>query len=169
MQSKQGDEVMKTKVEPIPEGFRTVTPSLMLKNSLKAIEYYKKAFGAEVLGVFPRPDGSGTMHAAIRIGDSMLMMGDEMPNQICMSAESLGASPISLYIYVPNADAVFKQAVAAGAEISMPMADAFWGDRCGTLKDPFGYSWTIATHNRDLTPEEIQEGAKDFFEKVGKP
>src|SRR5574341_228008 len=148
---------MTTQVKPIPEGFHAVTPSLTLKNSLKAIEFYKRAFGAKVLEVFPAPDGSGTMHATIKIGDSILMMGDEMPNQKCMSAESLGSSPVNLYVYVPNVDAAFKQAVAAGASVTMPVADMFWGDRCGSLKDPFGYSWMIATHIRDLTHEEIQQ------------
>jgi uncharacterized glyoxalase superfamily protein PhnB len=159
---------MTTQVKPIPEGFHAVTPSLTLKNSLKAIEFYKTAFGAKVLGVFPAPDGRSTMHAAIKIGDSILMMGDEMPNQKCMSAESLGSSPISLYVYVPNVDEAFKQAVAAGASVTMPVADMFWGDRCGSLKDPFGYSWMIATHIRDLTQEEIQQGAQSFFANAGK-
>jgi uncharacterized glyoxalase superfamily protein PhnB len=156
---------MKTKVQAIPEEFHAVTPCLMLKNSLKAIEFYKKAFGAKALGVFPSPDGKSTMHAVIKIGDSALMMGDEMPGQDCKSAEVLGASSISLYVYVPDADAVFNQAVAAGATATMPMADMFWGDRCGSVKDPFGYSWMIATHIRDLTPEEIQDGAQAFFAK----
>jgi uncharacterized glyoxalase superfamily protein PhnB len=159
---------MTTQVKPIPEGFHTITPSLTLKNSLKAIEFYKRAFGAKVLEVFPAPDGRGTMHATIKIGDSILMMGEEMPNQKCLSAESLGSSPMSLYVYVPNVDAVFKQAVAAGASVTMPVADMFWGDRCGSLKDPFGYSWMIATHIRDLTHEEIQQGAQSFFANAGK-
>lgn len=161
---------MTTKAKPIPEGFRAVTPSLTLKNSLAAIEFYKKAFGAKVLDMLPSPDGRRTMHATIKIGDSILMMGDEMPNQDCSrSAESLGASPVSLYVYVPNVDETFKQAIAAGAVETMPVADMFWGDRCGTLKDPFGYSWMIATHIRDLTHEEIQQGAQSFFAKAGKP
>ena len=160
---------MKTKARAIPEGFHTVTPCLTLKNSLEAIEFYKKALGAEELCVFPAPDGKSTMHATIKIGDSILMMGDEMPNQDCKSAETLGASPVSLYIYVRNADAAFEQAVAAGATVIMPVADMFWGDRAGTLKDPFGYAWMIATHARDLTQEEIQEGAQSFFATAGKP
>jgi uncharacterized glyoxalase superfamily protein PhnB len=160
---------MKTQVKPIPEGFRSVTPCLILKDSLKAIEFYKKAFGAKELEVFPSPDGRGTMHATIQIGDSILMMGDERPSQECKSAESLGCSPISLYIYVSNVDAVFRQAVAAGATVLMPLDDMFWGDRCGTLKDPFGYSWTIATHTRDLTDEEVRQGAESFFVKAAKP
>lgn len=160
---------MATKTNAIPEGFHAVTPCLMLKDSLRAIEFYKKAFGAEGLDVFPAPDGKGTMHATIRIGDSILMMGDERPEQDCKSAETLGASPISLYIYVPNVDPAFKQAIDAGATEIMSVTDMFWGDRCGTLKDPFGYAWTVATHTRDLTQEKIQQGAQSFFAAVAKP
>ena len=159
---------METEVKAIPEGFNTITPCLTLKNSLEAIEFYEKAFGAKNLGVFPSPDGKRTMHAVIKIGESILMMGDEWPEQNCKSAESLGASPISLYIYVPNVDEVFEQAVDAGGTEIMPLSEMFWGDRCGTLKDPFGYSWTIATHTRDLTREEVQEGAQSFFAAAAK-
>jgi PhnB protein len=160
---------MTTQVKSIPDGYRSVTLCLTLKNSATALEFYKKAFGAEVLEVIPSPDGRGTMHAAIMVGDSILMMGDEMPNPECSkSAESLGASPISLYLYVPDVDAAFKQAVAAGAAAVMPVTDMFWGDRCGTLKDPFGYTWMIGTHVRDLTQKEIQEGARDFCAQAAK-
>lgn len=158
---------MTNNVKPIPDGYHTVTASLTLKNSLEAIEFYKKAFGAEVQGIFPSLDGKGTMHAAIRIGDSMIMMGDEMPGGGCTSAEAAGVSPVSFFIYVTNVDAAFKQALAAGASVVMPVEDAFWGDRCGMVKDPFGYSWMIATHNRDLTEKEIEEGARAFFSKMG--
>ena len=154
--------------KPMPAGYHSVTPSFTFKNSLTAIEFYKKAFDAKVLEVMPGPDGQRTMHATIQIGDSILMMGDEMPQAGCKSAESLGACPISLYVYVPNVDATFKEAVAAGGTATMPVADMFWGDRAGQLKDPFGYSWMIATHSRDLTTEEIQEGAQAFFAKAGK-
>ncbi|HBA83363.1 MAG TPA: glyoxalase [Verrucomicrobia bacterium] len=157
---------MKTEVKAIPEGFHTVTPCLTLKNSLEAIAFYKAAFGAKELGVFPSPDGKSTMHALIRIGDSFLMMGDEAPEPECRSAESLGASPIGLYVYVKDADAAFKQAVDAGAAVVMPIDDMFWGDRCGTVKDPFGYVWNIATHTRELSDKKVQEGAKAFFAKA---
>jgi uncharacterized glyoxalase superfamily protein PhnB len=122
-----------------------------------------------VLDLFPDPSGRGIMHATIQIGSSIIMMGDEMPGveNGCKSAETLGSSPISLFVYVPDVDAMFKQALAAGGTVAMPVADMFWGDRCGSLKDPFGYSWMIATHIRDLTPEEIQEGAQAFFAKAG--
>jgi PhnB protein len=154
---------MKTNVKPIPEGYHSVTPDLTLKDSLKAIKFYKKAFGAKEMGIFPSPDGKSTMHATIKIGDSIIMMGDERPSQSCESAETLGASPVSLFIYVPDVDKVFNQAVDAGAEITMPLDDMFWGDRCGSVKDPFGYSWMIATHTRDMTREEVQKGAESFF------
>jgi PhnB protein len=154
---------MKTNVKPIPEGYHSVTPDLTLKDSLKAIKFYKKAFGAKEMGIFPSPDGKSTMHATIKIGDSIIMMGDERPGQSCESAETLGASPVSLFIYVPDVDKVFNQAVDAGAEITMPLDDMFWGDRCGSVKDPFGYSWMIATHTRDMTREEVQKGAESFF------
>ena len=153
---------------PIPAGYRSVTPSLTFKNSVTAIEFYKQAFGAKVLEVMPGPDGRNTMHATIQIGNSIVMMGDENPGQTCKSAETLGSSPISLYVYVSDADAVFKQAVAAGGTAMMPMADMFWGDRAGQIKDPFGYSWMIATHTRDLTNEQIRKGAEAFFAQMAK-
>lgn len=157
---------MTSKTNHVPEGFQSVTPSLTLKDTKKAIEFYQQGLGAKLVDIYPMPDGNGTMHATIRIGNSILMMGDEMPGSGCQSAEALGNSPISLYVYVQDADAVFQQALAAGAIETMPVADMFWGDRCGMLKDPFGYSWTIATHVSDLTENEIQEGAKAFFEAM---
>ncbi len=159
---------MGNKVNFIPEGFHTVTPCLSLKDSLKAIKFYKKAFGAKELGIFPTPDGKRTMHAMIQIGNSTLMMGDEMPEQGCKSAETAGISPISLYIYVQDAEAMFNQAVSAGGTVLMPLGDMFWGDRCGTLKDPFGYSWTIATHIHDMTEEEMKQGAEAFYSAAAK-
>src|SRR5262245_13263442 len=131
--------------QPIPNGYHTITPSFIFKDSAKAIEFYKKAFGAEVLDLFPNPAGKGTMHAALKIGTSVVMRGDEMPGgESCVkSAETLGACPISLYVYVPNVDTAFQQAVAAGGEVTMPVSDAFWGDRVGQIKDPFGYQWMI--------------------------
>ena len=154
--------------QPIPAGYHAVTPSFTFKDSRKAIEFYKKAFGAKVLGIFQNPSGRGIMHATIQIGDSIVMMGDENPGQNCKSAETLGGSPISLFVYVPNADATFKQAVAAGGMAAMPVADMFWGDRAGSIKDPFGYSWMIATHTQDLTDEQVRKGAEAFFAQMAK-
>lgn len=155
--------------KPIPEGYHAVTPSFTFKDSQKAIDFYKKAFGAKVLDVLPNLSGRGIMHATIQIGNSVLMMGDEMPNPQCgKSAETMGASPVSFYIYVSNVDAAFKQALAAGAVETMPVAEMFWGDRCGSLKDPFGYSWMIGTHTRDLTNDEIKKGTEAFFAEMAK-
>ena len=161
----------------IPDGFHSVTPSFTFKDSRKAIEFYKKAFGAKVLDVMPDLSGRGTMHATIQIGSSIVMMGDEMPaspaggpgaENCAKSAETLGNSPISLYVYVPDADTAFKQAVAAGGIATMPVADMFWGDRAGGIKDPFGYSWMIATHTQDLTGDQIKKGAEAFFAQMAK-
>jgi len=154
--------------QPIPSGYHSVTPSFTFKDSLKAIEFYKKAFGATVLDMFPNPSGKGTMHATIQIGNSIVMMGDENPGMNCRSAETLGNSPISFFIYVPDVDAAFKQAVAAGGKVIMPVADMFWGDRTGNIQDPFGYSWMIASHTRDLTKDEIRKGGEAFFAKMAK-
>ena len=154
--------------KPIPDGYRSVTPSFTFKDSQKAIDFYKKAFSAKVLEIFPNPNGRGVMHATLQIGDSIVMMGDEMPAGGNKSAESLGGSPLSLYLYVPDADVAFKQAIAAGATAVMPVADMFWGDRAGHLKDPFGYQWMVATHKQDLNPEQIRKGAEAFFAQMAK-
>lgn len=153
--------------KPIPDGYHTITPCFMYKDSQKAIDFYKEAFNAEVVDHMKSMDGKGTMHATLKIGNSVIMMGDEMPNseECAKSAETIGSSPISLYVYVSNVDEAFKQAVAAGGKVTMPVEDAFWGDRTGQIKDPFGYSWSIATHKKDLTGDQIKKGAKEFFEK----
>lgn len=152
--------------QPIPQGYHTLTPSFTFKDCKKAIDFYKKAFNAEVLDLVPALDGKGTMHATMKIGNSIFMMGDEMASGGCKSAESVGASPITLYLYVNDADASFKQAVDAGGTVAMPVMDMFWGDRSGTIKDPFGYLWMIATHKKDLTKDEIKKGAAEFFEQM---
>jgi PhnB protein len=151
---------------PIPAGHHSVTSTLTFKDSQKAIDFYKKAFNAKALGVFQNLMGPGIMHATIQIGDSILMMGDENPN--CKSVEALGGSPTGFFLYVTNVDEAFKQAVAAGAQPEMPVADMFWGDRAGSVRDPFGYTWMIATHMQDLTPEEIRKNAVAFFAQMGK-
>jgi uncharacterized glyoxalase superfamily protein PhnB len=150
--------------KPIPEGYSTVTPTFTFKDTAKAIEFYKKAFGAELRGIVSNPSGQGTMHAETRVGNSILMMADEMfgGEHCAKSAETLGSSPISLYVYVPNVDEAFDQAVRAGGTPVMPVADMFWGDRVGQIKDPFGYSWTIATRQQDVTPEQLRKGAETF-------
>ena len=158
-------------IQPIPDGYHTITPSFTFKDSQTAIAFYQRAFSAKVLDLLPHLSGRGVMHATIQIGNSIVMMGDEMPGaENCpKSAETLGTSPISFYVYVPDVDVMFKQAVAAGGTATMPVTEMFWGDRAGQMKDPFGYLWMIATHKQDLTPDEIQEGAQAFFAKAGKP
>ena len=153
--------------KPIPDGFHSVSMSLTFKDSKKALEFYKNAFDAKVLSTFPSLDGKGLMHATMQIGDSILMMGDEMgPHK---SAETLGGeTPISLWIYTENVDAFFKKAVQAGAKETMPVSEQFWGDRMGQLKDPFGYCWAVATHTRDLSDAEVRKNAEEFFASMAK-
>jgi PhnB protein len=146
----------------VPEGFHTVTPQLTLDNAAQAIDWYKKALGAEELSRAPGPDGK-LMHAEIKIGDSKIMLNDAVMGN--KGPKMLGGSPASLWIYVDDCDALFNRAVGAGAQVRMPMADMFWGDRCGSVIDPHGYSWTVATHKEDLTREEIEKRQEEFFKQ----
>lgn len=149
--------------QPIAEGFHSVTPMLMFKDARKAIEFYKRAFGAIERFAMPGPDGKGVMHAELLIGNSIIMMGEEHPGEQCKSAETLGGSPVSFYIYLENVNEAFQKTLTAGAETRMPVQDMFWGDRVGTVQDPFGYAWSLATHTRDLSAQELEEGAKAAF------
>ncbi|QIE24254.1 hypothetical protein SBC1_21470 [Caballeronia sp. SBC1] len=144
-------------VKPTPEGMHTITPHLVCKGASDAIEFYKKAFNAVERTRLPGPDGT-VMHAMLGIGDSTLMLGEEFPNCGRSGPLTLKGSPVTLHLYVKDVDASFAQAVAAGAKVIMPVADMFWGDRYGVIEDPFGHSWSLATHTRDLTEEEIREG-----------
>lgn len=150
----------------IPEGYHSGTPMLMFKDARKAIDFYKRAFGAVERYAMPGPDGKGVMHAEIQIGDSIFMMGEECEQMPGKSAETLGGSPVSFYIYLENVDEAFKKAAQAGAESKMAVDDMFWGDRVGTVRDPFGYSWSLATHVKDLSPKEIEEAAKAAFKRA---
>ena len=156
---------MTTSVKPIPEGYHSISPYLVIKNAAAAIEFYKKAFGAKERGRMPGPDGR-IMHAELQMGDSVVMLCDEMPEYGKRSPQTLGGTPVSLFLYVPDVDASFQQAVAAGARSTMPVADMFWGDRFGKLADPFGHEWSIATHKEDLTPEEIERRGRDAMSKA---
>ncbi len=157
------------KVKAIPEGYRAVTPHLVVRGAARAIEFYKKAFGAKERGRSPGPGGL-LMHAELKIGDSILMLCDEFPEmKRWVSPESLKGTTTALHLYVKDADAAFAQAVAAGAKVSMPLMDAFWGDRYGKLTDPFGHEWSIATHQHNYTAAEIQKKAEEFFSKLPKP
>ncbi|MCM0082584.1 VOC family protein [Geomonas sp. Red32] len=148
----------------IPEGFTSLTPTLVFKDTRKAINFYKEAFGAKECYCMPGPNGQGVMHAEVMIGNSIVMMNDEFPQQQVKSAESLGVSPVNFYLYVDDVDASFARALAAGGEQEMAVQDMFWGDRAGSFKDPFGYNWMLATHVKNLTPEEMADAASKFFE-----
>lgn len=144
-------------VRPVPEGFGTVTPHLICAGAAAAIDFYRQALGAVEVGRMPMPDGR-IAHAELRIGDSRIMLADDFPEYGSVGPQALKGTPVYLHLYVDDADALFEQAVAAGAKAVMPMADMFWGDRYGEVVDPFGHKWAIATHLRDVTPEQIQAG-----------
>ena len=152
---------MKPTTKPIPEGMHTVTPHLICAGAADAIEFYKNAFGAVELTRMPGSDGK-VMHASIRIGDSVIMLNDEMPEWGSFGAKHLKGSPVIIHLYVENADAAFDQAVRAGAKVTMPLDDMFWGDRYGKLEDPFGHQWSIGTHMRDPSPEEMQKAMEQM-------
>lgn len=138
----------------IPPDMHSVTPHLVCKGATQAIAFYVQAFGAVELARLPAPDGR-LMHAMIRIGDTPLMLVDEFPEQGCLGPQALKGSPVTLHLYVTDVDATVARAVEAGARITLPVSDMFWGDRYGRLEDPFGHQWSVATHIRDLSPEEI--------------
>ena len=144
---------------PIPEGHHTATPYLIVKGAAEALEFYKKAFGAREMMRFAAPDGH-IGHAEIRIGDSVIMLADEHPDMGYRSPRSLGGSPVSILLYVEDVDHWFERAIAAGGKVTRPVADQFYGDRTGTLIDPFGHVWSISTHVEDVSPEEMQRRVK---------
>ncbi len=158
---------MAKSVKPIPEGYHSVTPYLVQRDTKRALEFYKKAFGAEPRMSMPGPGGR-IMHAEVKIGDSMVFMSDESPEMApdVKSPQSAGAVTSSIFLYVQDVDAVVRKAVDAGAKVNMPVADMFWGDRFGKLVDPFGHHWGIATRIADLTPEQIAKGQAEFEKKM---
>jgi PhnB protein len=143
-------------VKPIPDGYHTATPYLIVKGAADALEFYKQAFDATEMMRMPGPNGS-VGHAEIKIGDSPIMMADEVPAMGFLGPQTLGGTPVSLMLYVEDVDSQFQKAVAAGATVLKPLQDQFYGDRSGTLTDPFGHVWTLSTHKEDLTPEEIAQ------------
>ena len=147
-----------SQVKPVPEGMHTVTPHLVCADAAKAIAFYQQAFNATEMMRIPGPGGK-LIHACVRIGDSLVMLVDENPQWGCLGPLALKGSPITIHLQVEDVDAVFDQAVRAGAKITMPVADMFWGDRYGRVEDPFGHHWAIATHIRDVSPEEIRQAA----------
>ncbi len=152
-------------VKPIPEGYHSVTPYLIIKGAAEAIEFYKKAFGATELFRFPAPDGK-IGHAEIKIGDSPIMLADEFAEMGYKGPQALGGSPVSLMIYLEEVDAVFNRAVEAGASVKEAVQDKFYGDRAGTLTDPFGHVWHVATHKEDVSMEEMEARAKQASAKA---
>jgi len=144
-----------TQANPIPNGMQTITPHLVCRGAADAIAFYGKAFGAVELTRLPGPEGK-LMHAMVRIGDSNLMLVDEFPDCGSLGPQPGQGSPVTIHLYVTDVDATVERAVAAGAKVTMPVDDMFWGDRYGRIEDPFGHQWSIATHIRDLSPQEIQ-------------
>jgi PhnB protein len=154
---------MNNRVKPIPDAYRTLIPHLVVKGASQAIEFYKKAFGAEEVSRAPGPDGKSIMHAELKLGDSRLFLVDEIPEMDCRGPNSIGGTSVTIHRYVEDVDVAFNKAVAAGAQVRMPVSDMFWGDRYGVLKDPFGHAWSLATHKEDLKPEEIGKRAQAAF------
>ena len=147
-----------SKVKAIPDGMRSLTPHLVCRDAAAAIDFYGRAFGAIELFRLPMPNGR-LMHACVRIGDSQLFLVDEMPEHGTLGPQALKGSPVTIHLQVQDADATFARAVAAGATVAMPLADTFWSDRYGQVVDPFGHRWSVATHMRDLSPEQIRDAA----------
>ena len=153
---------MTGKVKPIPEGFHTATAYLNVRDAARALEFYKKAFGAKELMRLVGPGGK-VLHAEIKIGDSVIMIAEEVEEWGNLSPQTLGGSPVRIVLYVEDVDALARQAVAAGAKLLVPVADQFYGDRSGRLQDPFGHLWLISTHTEDVSPEEMQKRTDALF------
>jgi PhnB protein len=152
--------------KPIPEGFHTASPSLTIDGAAEAIEFYRRAFGATERMRMPMPDGK-IGHAELEIGDSVIMLNDPFPQSAVKSPKELGGTTVSVVLYVEDVDSVVQDAIDAGATVTMPVEDQFWGDRFGTVSDPFGHHWGIATHKEDLTPEEIAERGREAMASMG--
>ena len=156
---------MATSTTAVPRDYRTVTPSLIVRDAAAGIEFYKRALGAEEIMRIGGPDGK-IMHAELKIGNSVVMMTDENPQWGCVGPQTLGNTSVSFYVYVENVDAAFKRAGDAGAKPMMPVGDMFWGDRMGVVFDPFGHKWSLAQHVKDLTPEEIKKGQEEWMAQM---
>jgi PhnB protein len=152
-------------VKPIPEGYHTITPMLVVRDAGKAIDFYKKALGATERFRMPTPDGK-IGHAELKVGDSILMLSDEFPGAATRSPQSIGGTGVSMLIYTDDVDSLFKRAVEAGAKAEMPPADMFWGDRFGKLMDPFGHSWALATHKEDVSEQEMRKRGEAEMAKM---
>jgi PhnB protein len=157
---------MNAKVKPIPDGYHTITAYLTVKGAGDAIEFYKRAFGAIERCRMHAPDGKSIGHAEIAIGDSVVMLADEIPGCGNHSPQSLHGTPVSFAVYVEDADAAFERAITAGAKVKQPMENKFYGDRAGTFEDPFGHLWSVMTHVEDVPPSEMEKRMKDFFAQM---
>ena len=157
---------MARKAKPIPDGYHAVTPYLVVDDAARAIDFYKRAFGATEVFRMDGPNGK-IGHAELKINDSMIMVADEMPQMGTRSPKSLGGSTVGIFLYVMDVDVVFRQAEQAGAKVEMPVSDMFWGDRYGKLTDPFGHSWSLATHIEDVGPQEMKARAEAAMAKMG--
>jgi uncharacterized glyoxalase superfamily protein PhnB len=160
---------MANAIKRVPKGFHTVTPHLVVRGASEAIEFYKKAFGARELHRAPGPDGKSLMHAEIQIGDSYIFLNDEFPEMGSVSPLGLKGTAVTIHLYVEDVDQLYQQAVKAGAKVTMPLADQFWGDRYGIVTDPYGHQWSMASHVKDMTPEQMQKAAAAAFAQMGKP
>jgi PhnB protein len=158
---------MPDKVKAIPDGFHTLTPHITVRDAAGAIEFYKKALNAQLLNESRTPDGR-IMHATLRIGDSVIMLNDEFPEWGGQSAPRSEAGGYMIHVYVENVDAIFQQAVAAGAVVKMPLMDQFWGDRYGTMVDPYGFHWSLGTHIKDMSPEEMQKAQDEMMKQMAR-
>jgi uncharacterized glyoxalase superfamily protein PhnB len=158
---------MAAKMKAVPDGTHTITPHLSVRGAAKAIEFYEKAFQAKVLDIHYAPDGK-VMHARLKIGDSYLMLADEYPGMGTPAPQTLGGSPVVLNLYAENIDSLFEQAVAAGATVTMPLANQFWGDRYGQIVDPFGHHWALGAHQEDVPAEDLDRRGKAAFAEMAK-
>ena len=152
----------------IPDGYHSINTYLVVRNADKAIQFYKKALGAEERFRMHGPDGKTIMHADLKIGDSVFMLTEESKEMKALSPESIGGSPVTMYVYVKDVDSIFNQAISEGATELKPVRDQFYGDRSGYLRDPFGHLWSIATHMKDLSPDELRKAGESFFEEMSK-
>jgi PhnB protein len=153
-------------VKPIPEGYTSITPYLTVDDGKAAIEFYKRAFGANERGVMAAPDGR-VAHAELQIGDAIIMLSDKFPQSACQTPKELGGTTVAIFLFVEDVDSVVQDAADAGAKITMQPEDQFWGDRLGQVTDPFGNVWQIATRIEDLTPEEIEARGREAFARMG--
>src|ERR671912_2885089 len=166
--AKKKKAAKKPKVSAIPKGYHSVTPVLIVKGAEQAIEFYKKAFGAKELHRAYMPGGNIILHAEIQIGDSRIMLNDEFPEMNCKSPQSVGGASTALYVYVKDVEKIFTQAPAAGATVTMPVMDAFWGDTTGQLIDPYGHVWSFASRKRNLSSKEMQKAQEEWLAEMSK-